>query len=89
MWVVAIIVSLMEDQESMSGLLLLHLMKLVHSLTTTVPVLTLIKQMIPPLLQYSWGTITSAIQPVKADINIFSMMMILCGMEPSEHMLYL
>ncbi len=64
MW--KVLVSLMEVQESTSGLLLLPLMKLVLTFLVTVPVITLIKQEVPQLLQHSWGTITSVIQPVKA-----------------------
>ncbi len=76
------LVSLMEDQEIIFGLLLAPLMKPVLARSTTVPVLILIKQTVPQLLQHSWGMITSVIQQVKDDFKMASsMVMILCGME--------
>ncbi len=78
---ISLLVSLMEVHD---GLLLLLVMKLVLTFLVTVPVLTLIKQEVPQLLQYSWGTITSVIQPVKAFFEMVSpMVVILCGMEPA------
>ncbi len=69
----------MEDQESKFGL---QLMKLVLFYLLIVLVLTLIKQTVPQLLQYSWGTITSVIQLVKANFEmVSSMVVIFCGME--------
>ncbi len=56
-----VLVSLMEDQESISGPLLLPFMKLILALNTTVPVLTLIKQAVPQILLYSWVMITFVI----------------------------
>ncbi len=93
-----VLVSLMEDQESISGLSLVPFRKLVILLSTTVPVLTsgiynmkvlyipaYINQAslasIPPEFVGNGGIITSVIQAVKAKLNPYSMMKILCGME--------
>ncbi len=51
--------------------LLVPLMRLVDTLITSVPVLTSIEQVVPPLLLHSWGMITSVIQAVKATRSIY------------------
>ncbi len=61
----------MEDQESISGLSLALLMKLGHTLTTTVPVLTASNAS----TQHSLGTLIFVIQPAKAYFKMASSIM--------------
>jgi hypothetical protein len=78
MWMV--LVSLMEDQDSISGHLLQQLMKSALVLTAIVPALTLILQAKQLHLQHSLGVTTSVILAVVQAGRTYSMETTLCGM---------